>query len=240
VGSIRFRRRIRIAPGLTINLGKRGASLSAGPRGLKRTVGPYGTRTTIGLPGTGLSYTEVSHPAAMASPPPPPATAARAGGVVGGAAGRVLGWFIGILVLGGAITFLAQSCSGPGAPVTGVSSTPSPALPAFVAATPAPSRAEPLLSPLAVKITSLPAVERDHEAKIVIKTAGGATCAIDVEYASGQSTASGLGDKRVAISGALSWSWKVGAKTTPGSWPVTINCIKGNLAGSVTKNLVVK
>jgi len=55
---LRFYRRIRIAPGLRINLSKRGASVSAGGRGHWLTFGPRGERATIGLPGTGLSYTE--------------------------------------------------------------------------------------------------------------------------------------------------------------------------------------
>ncbi len=53
----RFWRRVRIAPGVTLNLSKSGASLSFGPRGAKFTVGPKGTRVTVGVPGTGLSYT---------------------------------------------------------------------------------------------------------------------------------------------------------------------------------------
>ena len=52
----RFYKRIRIAPGLFINLGKRGASVSVGPRGAKMTVGPNGTRTSVGIPGTGIYY----------------------------------------------------------------------------------------------------------------------------------------------------------------------------------------
>ena len=50
----RFFQRIRIAPGLTLNLSKGGVSVSAGPRGAKFTVGTSGTRATVGLPGTGL------------------------------------------------------------------------------------------------------------------------------------------------------------------------------------------
>ncbi len=53
----RFWRRIRIAPGVTLNLSKSGGSLSFGPRGAKFTVGPKGKRVTVGLPGTGLFYT---------------------------------------------------------------------------------------------------------------------------------------------------------------------------------------
>ena len=55
--SFRFFQRIRIAPGLTLNLSKRGASVSMGPRGAQFTVGTSGTRATVGLPGTGLFYT---------------------------------------------------------------------------------------------------------------------------------------------------------------------------------------
>lgn len=54
----RFQRRIKIAPGLTINLSKSGVSASVGPRGLKYTVGTSGReRVTVGVPGTGVSYT---------------------------------------------------------------------------------------------------------------------------------------------------------------------------------------
>ncbi len=57
---LRFFRRVRIAPGLTLNLSKSGGSLSLGTRGAKYTVGPRGRRATVGLPGTGLFYTETS------------------------------------------------------------------------------------------------------------------------------------------------------------------------------------
>jgi hypothetical protein len=53
----RLFRRIRIAPGLGINLSKSGFSLSAGMRGARVTVGPRGVRRTVGIPGTGVSYT---------------------------------------------------------------------------------------------------------------------------------------------------------------------------------------
>jgi hypothetical protein len=53
----RFFRRIKIAPGLSLNLSKRGASVSLGPRGAKLTMGTSGVRTTLGIPGTGLYYT---------------------------------------------------------------------------------------------------------------------------------------------------------------------------------------
>lgn len=55
--SFRFWKRIKIAPGVTLNLSKSGGSLSFGPRGAKFTVGLRGKRATMGIPGTGLFYT---------------------------------------------------------------------------------------------------------------------------------------------------------------------------------------
>jgi tetratricopeptide (TPR) repeat protein len=56
----RFFRRIKLAPGVTLNLSKSGGSLSFGRRGARYTVGPRGTRQTVGIPGTGLFYTTSS------------------------------------------------------------------------------------------------------------------------------------------------------------------------------------
>ena len=50
--AFRFWRRIRIAPGVTLNLSKSGGSLSFGPRGVKFTIGPRGKRATVGISGT--------------------------------------------------------------------------------------------------------------------------------------------------------------------------------------------
>jgi Protein of unknown function (DUF4236) len=73
---IRFWRRVRVAPGLTLNLSKSGASVSLGRRGAHYTVGPRGQRVTAGLPGTGLFWTEKlssHHPATKAAGAPPTA-----------------------------------------------------------------------------------------------------------------------------------------------------------------------
>ena len=52
----RFRKRKKLLPGVTLNLGKRGAGLSVGPRGAKVSAGPRGLGATVTLLGTGLSY----------------------------------------------------------------------------------------------------------------------------------------------------------------------------------------
>lgn len=53
----RFQKRIKILPGVSVNLSKSGISTSVGPQGAKVTVGHGKTRTTVGIPGTGLSHT---------------------------------------------------------------------------------------------------------------------------------------------------------------------------------------
>ena len=53
----RFRRRVRLAKGVYVNVGKRGiTSMSVGRRGATMNVNRKGTRETYGLPGTGMSY----------------------------------------------------------------------------------------------------------------------------------------------------------------------------------------
>jgi hypothetical protein len=78
-----------------------------------------------------------------------------------------------------------------------------------------------------------------YYATATAKTTPGAACSIVVEYKSGPSTASGLGDKTAGSTGVVSWTWKVGTRTTPGSWPVTITCTKSGQTKSVTKYLQV-
>jgi Protein of unknown function (DUF4236) len=69
MSTLRFWRRKRIMPGVTVNLSKSGASLSLGPRGAHYTVGPSGQRVTVGLPGSGLFLTE-KHEASKGAHPP--------------------------------------------------------------------------------------------------------------------------------------------------------------------------
>ena len=56
----RFRKSFRIAPGIRINISKKGlSSVSLGGRGATLNVGSdSGSRVTVGIPGTGLSYSE--------------------------------------------------------------------------------------------------------------------------------------------------------------------------------------
>lgn len=53
----RFRRTIKVAPGVKLNIGKKGISTSVGKRGTGVTFGSKGTAAHISIPGTGMSYT---------------------------------------------------------------------------------------------------------------------------------------------------------------------------------------
>ena len=52
----RFRRTLRIAPGVRINFSKSSPSISIGPRGASVTIGKRGIYANLGIPGTGISY----------------------------------------------------------------------------------------------------------------------------------------------------------------------------------------
>jgi len=56
--AFRFQRRIKIAPGIRLNVSKGGVGLSAGPRGASVSVGRQGVYRNVGVPGTGLSFRE--------------------------------------------------------------------------------------------------------------------------------------------------------------------------------------
>lgn len=53
--AIRFSKRIKIAPGVRLNVGKTGVSTTVGARGASVNVGKQGTHVNASLPGTGLS-----------------------------------------------------------------------------------------------------------------------------------------------------------------------------------------
>jgi len=61
------------------------------------------------------------------------------------------------------------------------------------------------------------------------------TCSITVIYHSGPSHAAGLYPKR-PFGGRVSWTWKVGSRTTPGRWPIIVRC---GSAGMLRTSFVV-
>ena len=55
----KFQKRIRLLPGITLNLSRKGVSTSIGTRGARVTLGHGKRRTTVGIPGSGISHTDV-------------------------------------------------------------------------------------------------------------------------------------------------------------------------------------
>lgn len=54
---LRFRKSIKLAPGVRVNFNKKSTSLSFGGKGGRYTVSSTGKKTSsVGIPGTGLSY----------------------------------------------------------------------------------------------------------------------------------------------------------------------------------------
>lgn len=54
---MRFRKSVKLAPGVRVNFSKKGMGLSVGTKGARVSVHSSGRRTTsVGIPGTGLSY----------------------------------------------------------------------------------------------------------------------------------------------------------------------------------------
>jgi hypothetical protein len=66
-------------------------------------------------------------------------------------------------------------------------------------------------------------VSRGNQATLVARVVPRRVCSITVTYKSGLSHAAGLYPKRPS-GGRVSWTWKVGTRTTPGRWPIRVSC----------------
>jgi hypothetical protein len=83
-----------------------------------------------------------------------------------------------------------------------------------------------------VSVTS--PVDAGAYARLTVNVSPRATCSITVYYKSGPSSAQGLYPKRGT---RISWTWKVGTRTTPGRWPIVVRC---GGAGSLRTSFVVR
>jgi len=86
----------------------------------------------------------------------------------------------------------------------------------------------PILPPAgtgALEIVSITSpISKGANATLTAQTSPSASCSITVYYKSGPSQAAGLEPKTASPAGLVSWTWKVGAKTTSGNWPIEVTC----------------
>ena len=81
---------------------------------------------------------------------------------------------------------------------------------------------------LTITVVSVTSVARPGtDARLQIDTSPGTACGITVIYKSGSSRAQGLVPKRANDKGRIVWVWRVGTRTTPGTWPIVIECTLG-------------
>ncbi len=89
----------------------------------------------------------------------------------------------------------------------------------------APPTPQPTVSQkeLKIEVVSLTSpIPPGAMASITIQTFPGTDCTITVYYKSGASNAAGLGPQTADASGKVTWSWKVGTRTTPGVWRIVV------------------
>ena len=91
-----------------------------------------------------------------------------------------------------------------------------------VTATPTPESVTFLDAPLYV--------ERGQTATLHAQTAPDSDCSIEVGYPSPPEVDEATSDG----SGIVSWSWRVGRRVEPGSWPITVSCHTGTGTTQIT------
>jgi hypothetical protein len=133
----RFRRSLRIAPGVRLNMGKSGlTSLSVGGRGATLNLGKRGVTSTVSLPGTGLSYQHrYKSPSSVPQTRPVlPATPAS------GRTIAIRACMVGAVLVGGYLALHSPTPSSPQlTPVAAVTAPPVPTVVATAAAAPVAS-----------------------------------------------------------------------------------------------------
>lgn len=83
-------------------------------------------------------------------------------------------------------------------------------------------------------------VSPGEDATLEAKTTPGAECTIVVLYKSGSSRAKGLIPKTADSDGTVSWTWRVGTRTTPGDWPIYVTASSGGKTVIKTTSFTVQ
>jgi hypothetical protein len=75
---------------------------------------------------------------------------------------------------------------------------------------------------------------------IPFQTALNASCWITVIYKSGPGRARGLFPQSADGRGRVTWTWRVGTRTTPGRWSLIVTCSAGGRQGTLETAFVVR
>ena len=110
---------------------------------------------------------------------------------------------------------------------------------------PIPTPTQPPITPtpseLLLQIVSVTSpVSPGANATLVAQAVSGAECSITVYYKSGPSEAQGLYPKTADSSGRVSWTWKVGTRTTPGSWQIVVKASYGGKTVTQSTDFTVR
>lgn len=99
--------------------------------------------------------------------------------------------------------------------------------PVIVTEPPKPDTAPPVVTAAPAQVLDILSVTNPVEcgamATLTAKGKPGAEYDIDVIYKKTESKAKGLENKKAASDGTVSWTWKVGSGTTPGTYTITVN-----------------
>jgi competence protein ComEC len=99
----------------------------------------------------------------------------------------------------------------------------------------------PASGSLAISVVSLTSpVSPGSTAKLTVKTSPAAACSIEVHYKSGPSHAAGLGEQTASDEGLVTWRWKVGTSTTPGTWRIVVSAAANGEKTSIQVPLEVR
>lgn len=101
-----------------------------------------------------------------------------------------------------------------------------------------PSVASAAFPPVKFVSVSSP-VPRGGTATVTIQTRARTPCVITVFYRSGPSKAAGLIPKMADEHGRITWTWKVGTRTTPGNWLIRVECGEEDITRIETEFTVI-
>jgi hypothetical protein len=130
---------------------------------------------------------------------------------------------------------LVLACGDATAPATTQSGARPSAGASAIASSVAPVSPSPAPAANNVSFVNAPlTVAHGQNVTLQVRTTPNTSCSIEVDYKSGPSTAAGLVAKTSDGAGNVSWTWKVGANTTLGSWPITVTCGGASAATHIT------